>query len=104
MKRLIVFCLVFFMAGAASAALISTQGESRIANAIRGIASLCDRTEESLANSYNAAKTYVLAHPTQFDTDDKTKLTNLEAYITSARGALDDLVDFVNTQFPGLSD
>ena len=104
MKKLIMFLLIFFVVSVCSAALITTQGESKIADAIRSIASLCDSTEENLANRYDAAKNYVLNHPTQFDAGDKTKLNNLQAHITTVRGALNDLVNFVNTEFPGLSE
>jgi hypothetical protein len=32
------------------------------------------------------------------------KLNNIKTHITAVRGALDDLADFVNTEFPGLNE
>ena len=105
MKKIaLAMCLLILMAGIASAEIVSTRDETKVAGNVRQIANILGDTEQNIILEYNRAKTYVLAHPAQFDSADKTKLTALEAELIALRTEVLSTINYIETEFPGISE
>ena len=103
MKKIMLIGLMFcFVVSIAQAEIVKTQGEQKMANSIKSISSRLESAREDVTRVYNSAKTYIVDHPTQFDTGDKTKLNGLQTHILNVQNSVNDLITYVNTEWPGI--
>ncbi len=87
-----------------NAEITNTEGEGKVGQGLKAIYSLAKRDSNNLNNLYNDVKNYVLAHPTQFTSSDKTKLTDFQQVILDAIDKLNDIETYVETEWPGLNE
>ena len=104
MKKILVVILVLSMVSIAYGAIVTTEGETKIGQAIRQIYQQVDSCRNSVGVVYAKAKLYITDHPTQFTTDDKTKLNGLQAEITAVDTAITSLKTYIETNFAGLNE
>ena len=103
MKKLLVVAFML-VASVAWAELTTTEGETKIIKVIRQVYSTIDQTRNRIADVYAKANVYVTAHPTQFTTADKTKLSGLQSEITDVDTAIASLKTYITTEWPGINE
>ena len=104
MKRFLVTMLVLSITAIAYGAIVNTEGEQKIGQAIKSIYQQVDSCRNSVGVIYAKAKLYVTEHPTQFTTDDKTKLNGLQTEITNVDTAIANLKTYITTNFSGINE
>jgi len=105
MKKILVITLsVMLLSTVVYGAIVTTEGEQKIGQAIKQIYSQVDSCRNSIGVIYAKAKLYITDHPTQFTTDDKMKLTGLQVEITATDTAIASLKTYIETNFSGLNE
>ena len=103
-KVLLVLAIGVFGVSLVYGAITTTEGEQKIGQAIKQIYSQVDNCRNSVGVIYAKAKNYITEHPTQFTTDDKTKLNGLQAEISAVDTAIASLKSYIETSFQGLNE
>ena len=57
-----------------------------------------------LGNTLQDAKDLVLGYGSHLEADDKTKLSGLETKVTTAKNALDDVILYIETNWPAIGE
>jgi len=105
MKKVFVIMLaVILVSTVAYGAIVITEGEQKIGNAIKQIYQQVNNTRNSVGIVYAKAKLYVTNHPDQFTSDDRTKLSGLQTEITMVDTAIANLKIYIETNFTGLNE
>lgn len=105
MKKILVVALsVMLVSTIVYGAIVNTEGEQKVGQAIKSIYQQVDNCRNSVGVIYAKAKLYITEHPTQFTTDDKTKLNGLQAEITATNTAIASLKSYIETNFSGLNE
>ena len=104
MKKVALILVICLVCSTAFAGIAKVRGEAKVAEIVGQIYSRIKSTEQGIILTYNTAKTYVNANPSQFTGDDKTKIDNLELELLTLKDALIVVEDFINVNFPGISE
>lgn len=103
MKKIILISLALcFVVSTAKAEIVNTQGETKIANYLKQMVNTLESAREDGVRIYNDIKTYIIDHPTQFTSADKTKLNALQTQLTTIQNDINTFITTVETDFPGL--
>jgi hypothetical protein len=104
MKKIVLTLLFVSITSFAFGIVVNNEGEQRVVVALKNIYQTVTSAKNSVSVVYANAKAYVVAHPEQFDAGDRTKLNGLQTNITATATAINNLTDYINTNFPGLND
>ncbi len=98
--------LIIFMAMClrAEAEMVKTRGEGKVIEAVRRITLRLEAAREEITREYNAAKTYIVDHPSQFIGSDKTKLNGWDTALTNVRNAIISAETYAETEWPGIKE
>lgn len=100
-KFLITLCLVL-LTSYASAEIVNTHGENRVANYLKQLSNTLEGARENGTRIYNDIKTYITDHSGQFKAADRVKLNNLQTKLIDVQNAINDFITAVETDFPGV--
>lgn len=105
MKKVFVMTmLLMFVATFVYGAIVNTEGETKVGQAIKQIYSQVDNCQNSVGVIYAKAKLYVTEHTEQFISDDKTKLNGLQTEISNWNAKGESLKTYIKTNFSGLNE
>lgn len=104
MKKALWVILFLFIVPTLSAEIIKSKGEVRIGDDIKSICLQAENAKSGISETYNRAKNYIVAHPTQFDADDKSKTNGFQTVILEALDKLTAIENYADTNWPGLND
>lgn len=104
MKIISLLICFMFLTTLAFADIATTQGEDKAIQALKSIYRTLEGAKESTTREYNALKTYIVDHPTQFSASDKTKLNNLQTLLNTINTDILNFMTQVKTDFSGIDE
>ena len=104
MKRLFFVLVMALLVGVTYAGIEKFDVEGRMKGYISAIYSRSVSTAVSFGNVLQDAKDLALACGSHLEADDKAKLTGLEPKVTEAKDALDDVILYIETNWPAIGE